>query len=252
MTIQEFISACAAGGTINVDSDIDFNSYNITTSITIAQNTTINGNGHILSNLQSTNTAIFQCSNYVVFNNVIFQNVYCPTTNSGFCQNMGGFTGATFNTCTITGIISQLSFGSSPTTRSANFNQCNINIERFYQFYGEFTECYITLNRNNYKSGNLLMGASYTSCYITGDLTFDGNVTYTTKFNDCCVNWTISGGVTVTIPAETSGSLISVFNTTKNDGSYVFTSPAIDIGVTDAQMHDAQSLSDVGFTIYVP
>lgn len=252
MTVQEFITAVQAGGTVNIDSDIDFNSYNITTSITVAQNTTINGNGHILSNLQSTNTAIFQCSNYVVFNNVIFQNVYCPTTNSGFCQNMGGYTGATFNTCTITGIISQLSFGATALTRSATFNQCNINIERFYQFYGTFIECYITLNRNNYKSGSLLMGFSYTSCFITGDLTFDGNVSFTTKFNDCCVNWTISGEVTVTIPAETSGSLISVFNTTKNDGSYVFTSPTIDIGVSDTQMHDAQSLADVGFTIYVP
>lgn len=249
MTSQEFITAVQAGGTIEVDSDIDFNDYVFSSSVDIPANTIINGNGHTLTNIQQgTSSYIFGFSGAITINNLNIRNLNLPSI-----QLFNGGSGAhNLNECQISGNCYILySSGSYSYQDNITCNRCSMHISRFYWLRGTLNDCYLIVENNTRTSGSsnmYLLGTYANNTYFKGNLKITGAMTIVTTFSNCCINIDVDDSA-YTITLNSSASLVSVINSDKAPNtsrtSYI-------VAVTDTEMHDAQALFDKGFNIYVP
>lgn len=251
MTAQEFIDAVKAGGTVEVDSDIDFNEYIFTQSnnITMSGETTINGNGHTLLNLQQgTGNRIFTFTNTNnIINNLKIRNVNCPSIPL-FYHSGSTTSHNVLNECEISGYIYEL-FEQNYSYNYLDVTKCSLNINRFVGFRGNLIDCYIVFN--NYIGATIdqiYLGGSMRNCYVKGEIAITRNSSIPTTFRNTCFNLKITGGYSVNMNSALQP--ISVVNKDKIEGA--LTTTTYIVPVTDEQMHSAQELFDVGFNIYVP
>lgn len=249
MTVQEFLTAVQAGGTVNVDTDIDFNAYSFSESVTIPTSTIINGNGHTLTNIQQgTSTYIFGFSGDITINNLNIRNLNLTSIHL-FNGSAGDHV---LNECQISGNCYRLySSGQSQYARNITYNRCSMHIGRFDNIRGTLNDCYVIVENNltTSSSGNVsLLGDYASNTYFKGNLKITGTITISTSFSNCCINIDVDDS-TYTISLTQASDPVSVLNSDKmsntNRNSHI-------IAVTDTEMHDAQSLFDVGFNIYVP
>ena len=257
MTAEEFISAVSAGGTIDVDSDIDFNNYYFSNEITIPANTTINGNGKIITNIQQgAYNRIFLLNRYTTINKLNFRNVNLPNGCLLYSiDNREPY--KQINECQISGIIHSLHNGNGGYdgiyARAINFYRCSITLERFYALTGNLNECYVVLRGNIVKgtsSSWFYFGNTAINTYFKGELSNEsGAINSGTAFSGCCFNVDISGNATnsVTLNGNTE---ITVVNSDKLESS--LNGNDFCVGVTESEMHNAKALYDKGFNIYVP
>lgn len=240
MTGQQFIDLCNSNDVVELEEDVDFNDYVFTNTVKI-QNTTINGNGHKISNIQNeSNMTLFTFNSSTVFNNVIINNVYVPL---GTLMVSG-----VLNECTVTGMIKEL--GKQTTV----YNKCSVNVERLDTSNVVFQDSYIIINGIFNPSNDFNVG-SCTGCYIKGTITFSGisGETYaiTSRLDNCCFNVDIESDKPLNFTYNLSTNLVSVINKSKINVN-VSTSSEKYVLVTDNEMRNAQALYNKGFSIYVP
>lgn len=248
MTAQEFVTAVNAGGTIEVDSDIDFNDYIFSSVVTIPSDTIINGNGYTVTNIQQgTINRIFDFAGACTINNLNIRNLNLPSI-----QLFSGASGAhILNECQISGICYILySSGSYSYQSNITYNRCSMHISRFYNIRGTLNDCYMVVENNSVTIGSAypLLGDYANNTYFKGNIKITGGMTVSTNFVNCCINIDIEDNG-FTINFNFANMPISVINSDK--ASNISLTSNI-IAVTDAEMHDAQSLFDKGFDIYVP
>lgn len=250
MTAQEFISAVQAGGTIDVDSDIDFNDYVFSSTIQIPANTTVNGNGHTLTNIQQTSGAIFNIQGALSVNRLNFRNFNLPST-SLFSTNGGGT--KNFTECQFSGIAYYLLTGNNTSViNAATFNRCSITLDRYNILTANYNECYIVLSRNLTTNSQDMFGARMTHTYLKGQITMTGPLYLNTYMVGSCFNINVKGTNNSFFEFQNeTGNEISVINKDKLEG-FSLSPRSKTIGVTDAEMHDAAALYSKGFNIYVP
>lgn len=248
MTAQEFITAIQAGGTVEVDSDIDFNDYIFTSYATIPANTIINGNGHTLTNIQQgTSSYIFGFSGACTINNLNIRNLNLPSI-----QLFNGGSGAhNLNECQISGNCYVLySSGTYQYQSNITYNRCSMHISRFYNIRGTLNDCYMIVDNNSATTGTTypLLGDYANNTYFKGNIKITGSMKVSTTFTNCCINIDIEdNGFTITF--NFANTPISVINSDKATNTSLASNI---VAVTDAEMHDAQSLFDKGYNIYVP
>ena len=188
MTAQEFITAVEAGGTIEVDSDIDFNDYYFSSTIVIPAGTIINGAGHTLTNIQQgSSNIIFQSSNCTL-NNINIRNLNIPNGTLFYSNNSVEFSA---NECQISGYIYRIHYGANLGSYGAmTFNRCSLNINRYLDINATLRECYVVLENNIIKGST----TSYNyfgygvNTYYKGKLSnADGAITSSSNLNNCCI-----------------------------------------------------------------
>lgn len=252
MTIEEFISAVGVSdSTVEVDSDIDFNSWSFSTSIIIGSGVTINGNGHTITNIQQGSAIPFQLSGDITINRLNFRNINLPTSELFYSNNISS---RTLNECQISGIMQDIHEGPSSVLYSLTLNRCSLNIERFETIRCNLTECYVVVG-NNTKKGDTIayqyFGITATNTYFKGKMyaTID-YLNVNTNFINCCFNVDVEGSSYGINFMQQTSNLITVVNSDKIEGELNLGSSMV--SATDAEMHNAQALSDKGFLIYVP
>lgn len=193
-TAQQFLTAVTvADNIIEIDNDLDFNGIDAHVSIYCAE---INGNGHSIYNIQSTNT-----TNIMIFNractvtNIDFKNTL-QTANAAFVSSRNYL--ITFSKCTFSGYYGRLGSG------WITFDKCGVNIQRCI---GRLVE-----DSNEYVPELL-------NCYIHCDLysnTLSGAIVGTSRYTGNVVNSYFSGNV-----ANLANNAI-VFNLSSNSRNNVF------------------------------
>lgn len=249
MTAQEFITAVQAGGTVEIDTDIDFNDYVFTSYVTVPANTIINGNGHTLTNIQQgTQAYIFGFNGAITINNLNFRNLNLPTI-----YLFNGGTGLhNINECQISGNCNSIySSGSYSYQDNVIYNRCSMHLNRFGEIRGTLNDCYVIVENNTRTSGSnnmYLLGTYANNTYFKGNLKITGAMSILTNFTNCCINIDVDNS-DYTITLNSASSQVSVLNADKAPNT---SHTSNIVAVTDAEMHDAQSLFDKGFNIYVP
>lgn len=248
MTAEEFITAVQAGGTVEVDTDIDFNDYIFSSGVTVPSNTIINGNGHTLTNIQQgTSSYIFSFTGAATINNLNIRNLNLPSI-----QLFSGTAGDhNLNECQISGNVYVLySSGTYQYQDNIAYNRCSMHISRFYDIRGTLNECYVIVENNSATTGNSypLLGARANNTYFKGNIKLTGSMSLSTVFTDCCINIDVEdNGNTLTL--SQANTPISVINSDKATNTSLASNI---VAATDIEMHDAQSLFSKGFNIYVP
>lgn len=249
MTAQEFITAIKAGGTINVDSDIDFNDYYFSSAITIPPATVINGNGHTITNIQDGSTDyLFVYSGLVTINRLNIRNINILSRQL-FRSTSANQSKFRINESQISGNCYVFHAGLST---DFNLNRCSIHINRFRHLSVNFNECYVIIENNLVTSGSsniYIFGNIANNTYFKGKIKITNSMSLSTLFDNCCINFDIDNNNHVLTINNSPDKAISVINSTKVPNTSLGTNI---IAVTDEEMHDAQSLFDKGFAIYVP
>lgn len=197
-TAQQFLTAVAvAGNIVEIESDIDFNAIDAHIAIYCSE---INGNGHSIYNIQSTNTTnILRFNRSCNVTNIDFKNTL-QTANASFIW-AGSSARTNVTKCTFSGYYGRLGSG------RVTFDKCGINIQR-------------CLGRLVEDSGEYV--PELIDCYIHCDLysnTSNGAIVGTSRYTGTVVNSYFSGNVAnlpnnATIFNISSGSKNNVFNLT--------------------------------------
>lgn len=248
MTAQEFITAVQAGGTVEVDSDIDFNDYYFSNYIDIPTGITINGNGYTITNIQDgTSSYIFYIRGVFIMNRLNIRNLNLLT---GTLFRTVNSTQHNLNECQISGNCYKICDVQSGGT-AVTCNRCSIHINRFWDIKITLNDCYVILENNLVTSGQsyvYTLGTSANNTYFKGKINLTDALTVATTFSNCCINIDVIDNDNL-LTLNNSGDVISIINSTK--ATHTSLNSNI-VAVTDTEMHDAQSLFDKGFNIYVP
>ena len=248
MTAQEFITAVQAGGTVEVDSDIDFNDYYFLDYIDIPTGTTINGNGYTITNIQDGSSSyIFYIRGTLAINRLNIRNLNLLTVT--LFQTINS-TQHYLNECQISGNCYKICSASSGAT-VITCNRCSIHVNRFSDLRVTLNDCYVILENNIVTSGTsyiYTLGTSANNTYFKGKINLTGALTVATSFSNCCINIDVIDNNNL-LTLNNAGDVISVINSTKATNTSLNSNI---VAVTDTEMHDAQSLFDKGFNIYVP
>lgn len=197
-TAQQFLTAVSVEGNIvEIDNDIDFNAIDAHITIYCSE---INGNGHSIYNIQSTDTTnILRFNRSCNVTNIDFKNTL-QTANASFIW--AGSSARTIVTkCTFSGYYGRLGSG------RVTFDKCGINIQRCLGRLVEDSSDYVP---------------ELINCYIHCDLysnTGNGAIVGTAAYRGSVVNSYFSGNVAnlangATIFNLSSGSKNNVFNVT--------------------------------------
>lgn len=243
---------------IEILADIDCNDITITNPIYAGGIKTINGNNHTFYNLHdgtSTGSALISCGNGtagsahpaydVIWNKLNFDNIFIVLSTYGA---FWGYTGKNmvFNDCTFVCRVNKEMF------RFCTLNRCAITFENLSANntpfeYVDSNYCWynVKIRKTATANTNSIFKSMHT-CYIEGKIlcsaTHAGSLG---QLVNCCVN--VQTDVPVYRITSSSSSVINVYNTDKIPS--VTNPSASAIGVTDAQMHDAQYLASIGFAI---
>lgn len=197
-TAQQFLTAVAVEGNIvEIDNDIDFNAIDAHIVIYCSE---INGNGHSIYNIQSTNsTYILRFNRSCNVTNIDFKNTL-QTANASFIW-ADSRAGTIVTKCTFSGYYGTLGSG------RVRFDKCGINIQRCLGRLVEVSNEYVP---------------ELINCYIHCDLysnTVNGAIVGTSRYTGTVVNSYFSGNVAnlannSTIFNLSGGSKNNVFNVT--------------------------------------
>lgn len=235
--------------TIEIMADLDCNDNPPTERIATSGATIINGNYHTIWNISTgtvLNNYIFYLSNAtsLTWNKVNFNNISRNETSAVFCGYSGSYR-MNFNDCTFVGKGPRL-FINALLTRCA-VTWINGFDTPFSGINANYTWFHLEIKRN-LQNANVEFGQLNT-CYLEGKIepgtssvTSMGNIG--SQINNSVIN--IETPLTITRPTTTQATINNIYNTDK----ITFTNPyTTDIGVTDAQMHNAAYLASVGFNI---
>lgn len=246
-TWAQFVTALETSGdnTIELLADIDCNDNPPTARIAVSGAKIVNGNDHTIYNIgcaQPISNTIFggysvsfnKCS---IYNMTRFENYYIFNSSNTYpCK---------FTDCKITG------GGINGISEYGHYTRCSLswsNLKSYAFWRSQFNnswvrmECVFNSAPTNHGLANELI-----SSYIEGKIikNFTGSITTPiagTTLKDSVINFeTDSTGTTVA-----SGVLTTVVNTTKAPNLVLGSGV---VGVTDAQLKNAEYLASVGFNI---
>ena len=240
---------------IEIMADMDWNEVTMSNPIYAGGKKTINGNSHTIYNLHDgrlTGTTIFSNGDgnthpyyNVTWNKINFDNLFIVMSNYGaFWGSNSNF--MIFNDCTFVCKCLKEVF------RFCKLNRCAITFENLSATnrpfeYVESNFCWYSVKiRKTASADTSSIFRSMDTCYIEGKILCSATHAGTLgQLINCCVN--VQTDVPVFRISSSSTSTITVYNTDKIPS---VTNPvATAIGVTDAQMHDAQYLESIGFAI---
>lgn len=239
---------------IEIMTDMDWNDVTMSNPIYAGGKKVINGNNHTIYNLHNGTSSSPLIRNGdgnnhpfydVTWNKINFDNLYVVLYNNG------AFWGSNtkdmiFNDCTFVCKCLKEVF------RFCTLNRCAITFENLSANNTPFE--YVTSNfcwynvkiRKTATADTSSIFRSMDTCYIEGKILCSASHAGSLgQLVNCCVN--LQTDVPVYKITSASSSTITVYNTDKIPS---VTKPVdTAIGVTDAQMHDAQYLESIGFAI---
>lgn len=287
-TANQFVDALknmTSNSVITITADIDFNNwlpdagqtYPIAcpSSQTNVSDVIIEGGGHNVYNLNNTNNLF---STYLLatslgglrVNHVNFLNCACFNGNKFIFATTGtpaiNTHKLTFYQCSFQGTFnSGFANGRGVYYEKCTFSITSNNGDLTYISSNDtpnYFQCYFDL-KNVRKSVTVATLSNLDSCYIQGKIIIPDDLVSSSQYyticqniGNCCINFemAVPDGVGISLSTivqhNTSSSKISVVNTDKITGATPSTNANI-VGVSDAEMHDAQALFDVGFEIIV-
>lgn len=240
---------------IEIMSDIDCNDVTISNPIYAGGKKIINGNNHTFYNLhdgKSTGSVLFRNGDGnthpvydVTWNKLNFDNMFIVLSTYGaFWGNNTKF--MVFNDCTFVCKCSKEVF------RFCKLNRCAVTFENISANntpfeYVESNFCWYNVKiRKTATADTSSMFKTMDTCYIEGKILCSASHAGSLgQLSNCCVN--VQTDVPVYRITSSSSQTITIYNTDKIPS--VTTPVARAIGVTDAQMHDAQYLESIGFAI---
>ena len=240
---------------IEILADIDCNDVTLTNPIYAGGIKTINGNNHTFYNLHdgtSTGSALIRCgdgnnhpSYSVTWNKLHFENMLIVLSTYGAFWGMSG-TNMIFNDCTFVCRCSKEIFRFCTLNRCAiTFENISANNSPFEYVDSNFCWYNIKLRKTATATTNRIF-KSMDTCYIEGKILCSATHAGTLgALTNCCVN--IQTDVPMYRISNASGEIITIYNSDKIPS--VTMTDANVVGVTDAQMHDAQYLESIGFAI---
>lgn len=245
-TWAEFLAAYENGsdGTIEIMSDLDANDDVPKRKYEKPTHKTINGNGHTIYNISTgvvLNNPIFSGAYNLIFNNINFYNVYRIENQPVFWSSNTYRT--QFNDCKIVGR------GLQYISINASFNRCSfawsgvtsVGAGSALSFYNSWLKINHTRSANS--TSNYF--GTLNNSYIEGTFSQTATGTFTLKISDVLDSSVINIETQATNATFPSGTT-SVYNSTKQPN---FTDSGNCVGVTDAQMKNANYLSSIGFNI---
>ena len=267
-TWEQFVQAwrdTVGGDIIEVNADLDVNDNIPDSEIDDHEGesrgtVTINGNGHTLYNLSGGNafSGVIFDSTYQrhEFNKLNFQNM--DLTRPAFL----GYSSASyvvFNDCNIQGRASGVVFFQG----YIGFNRCTCTFTNTTSIITEdnanFVNCWIWLRscRKTWDGSGAALIRHLNTCYIKGEVTYrNGESVYSDAVEDvqnCCFNVTINASqfhnVTCDYFCYNASGKLTIINMSKLPEGTLASADAQSVGVTDAQMKDADYLFDLGFDI---
>lgn len=265
------LQSIASYTTLEIMNDLDFNDVvsTLTTAILIPTNgssthltsdITINGNNHVIYNLDnaSVSTALFQfkyCQN-VTINDLSFLNCHCTKTSTRLITTTNNYY-IDFHNVVVQGRFYYTPFAYCRFYDSMlTFNYCNAVLSGS----SIYTRCWIKFVGCTSTSGSTGIFNNADGCYFTGNYgytsaTASKPLLYT--INNCCVNvmFTIINSSALTLDNlfkyTSSTTDINIINS--NKFSFAVPSTLQDTEfcklVTDEQMKNAEYLAELGFDI---
>ena len=239
---------------IEIMADMDWNDVTMSNPIYAGAKKTINGNNHTIYNLHNgtSSSALFRNgdgNNHpfydVTWNKISFDNLFVVLYNNGAFWGSNS-KDMVFNDCTFVCQCLKEVF------RFCTLNRCAITFENLSANNTPFE--YVTSNfcwysvkiRKTATADTSSIFKKMDTCYIEGKILCSASHAGTLgQLSNCCVN--VQTDVPVYRITTALTSTITVYNTDKIPS--VTTPVATAIGVTDAQMHDAQYLESIGFAI---
>ena len=240
---------------IEIMADMDWNEVTMNNPIYAGAKKVINGNNHTIYNLHDGSNVRSPIIRNGDGNNHPFYNVTWNKTNFDNLYVIQGDNGAfwgsnakdiVFNDCTFVCKCLKEIF------RFCTLNRCAITFENLSANNKPFE--YVTSNfcwynvkiRKTATADTSSIFKSMNTCYIEGKILCGATHAGTLgQLTNCCVN--VQTDVPMYKITIASSSTITVYNTDKIPS--VTNPTATAIGVTDAQMHDAQYLESIGFAI---
>lgn len=291
-TWEELVAEIATGGTIGLGADIDMNAsapLGLSSSISVMNSFTIEGNGHQIRNLRTSVTspvAVFSCrsdgSVSIIINEVDFLNI---TLDAPLFAQGNQYTTVKLTKCRFTGRRDALfmQYNDSATQECLTISQCFFNfihattpntnstivdfigggVDRSYQLASvslskiKFSDTSsIRIGYNNYKAIRI------SGCYVYGTVNVyndNNNAAYiyasgplTSIFN-VYMNRALSQYAWFTLSAQSSSSATSIFyNSSRTSPASISGSNITYVSCTDAEMKSASSLRNKGLDIVVP
>lgn len=246
-TWDEFVAAYLnnSDGTIEITADLDANDNLPDTSYMRPISKTINGNGHTIYNISTqavVNSPIFRSvGNSLVINNTNFYNCYR-------IENQPIFWGSStykvqFNDCKIVGR------GLQYITNMGTFQRCSfswagvksVDAGKDNSFYNSW----VKIDHERASNSTTALLGTLNNSYIEGNIRQTAAGTFALKVSSNLESSVINIETTATAATFPSGNT-SVYNSTKAPN---FTDSGNCIGVSDAQMKDAEYLASIGFNI---
>lgn len=240
---------------IEIMADMDWNDVTMSNPIYAGGKKTINGNNHTIYNLHdgtSKGSNLFKNGDGnthpiydVTWNKINFDNLYIVLSNNAAFSGMNTKS-MVFNDCTFVCKCLKEVF------RFCTLNRCAITFENLSANntpfeYVDSNYCWYSVKiRKTATADTFSMFKTMDTCYIEGKILCSATHAGTLgQLSNCCVN--IQTDVPVYKITSSSSQTITIYNTDKIPS---VTKPVdTAIGVTDAQMHDAQYLESIGFAI---
>ena len=259
-TAQQFLTAVAVEGNIvEIDNDIDFNAIDAHVAIYCRD---INGNGHSIYNIQSTDTTnILRFNKPCSVTNINFKNTL-QTANASFIW-ASSRAGTFVTKCTFSGYYGRLGSG------RVTFDKCGINIQRCLgrlvedsnDYVPELINCYIHCDLYSNTSNGAIVGTAINSGNVVNSY-FSGNVANlpnnATIFNlssgsaNNVFNLTLSATNSISIRYVYGGTSdtdkISLRNSSKI-GSNISVTYGNVTHLTDAQLKNPADVRATGFPL---
>lgn len=259
-TAEQFLTAVAVEGNIvEIDSDIDFNAIDAHTTIQCSE---INGNGHSIYNIQSTDTNdILNFNSSCTVTNIDFKNTL-QTANASFIW--GSKNANTIVTkCTFSGYYGRLGSG------RVTFNKCGINIQRCLgrlvqdsqSYVPELIDCYIHCDLYSKTTNGAIVGTAVNrgtvvNSYFSGNVAnlADGaiifNLSSSSKNNvfNVTISTTNSVSITYVYGGNSAAENISLCNSSKI-GSNISVTYGYVTPLTDTQLKTPADVRATGFPL---
>lgn len=251
-TPAEFFAAIKTGGNeIYIDTDIDFNGYEITGATGVAA-VTVHGQGHNLTNMQySYNGSVFRSDGSASFwDEVNFINVLCQSTyDAAFFDGRSGR--LTFDKCKFQGKFYNFAY------RQTTFTKCAFAFEDGLAWLSwssgvaaDFKQCYFDFKEQSHGHTYITNNSNVSTvenCYFKGTLKGQTVSPFTVgsrTFINNVINFDfVNGGGPFKLHYGGDPETVSIYNTTKAAGVTITPQTNV-IGLPNSDMQ-ATSAADV-------
>lgn len=247
-TWDEFVAAYInnSDGTIEIIADLDANDNLPDTSYTRPISKIINGNGHTIYNISTqtiVNNPIFRSgSNSIVINKTNFYNCY-RIENQPIFGGSSSFR-VQFNDCKIVGR------GLKYITDMGTFQRCSLSWSGVKSADAgkdnSFYNSWLKIDHERAANSNTALFGVLNNSYIEGSIRQTAEGTFNLKLCGSALESSVINIETTATNSTFPSGNTSVYNKTKQPN---FTNSGNCIGVTDAQMKNAEYLASIGFNI---